>query len=223
MVEISIKVPTDYSSISLKTYLELQKEMKNYEGEEEAQTALMLYHLCGIPAEYIKGISIEDYNLIKYELESFISKTDLPLKKIITIDGVQYGFEPNLSQMSYGAYSDITKFKLLTIDENWAKVMSILYRPVTKKQSDTYAIQAYTGEIDEKLFLNVGMDVHFGALFFFVRLSTDLQNATLNYLKEMANHPSTKSILGKNGKHILQSLSLPRETSLNMKQLLKNR
>ena len=223
MVELSIKVPTDYNGISLKTYLELQKEMKNYEGEEEAQTALMLYHLCGIPAEYINGISVEDYNLIKNELEAFIGKTDLPLQKIIQIDGVEYGFEPNLSQISYGAYSDITKFQTLTIDENWAKVMSILYRPVTNKKKDMYSIQPYTGDIDDKLFLNVGMDVHLGALFFFVRLSMDLQNATLNSLKEMVKHPNIKSILEESGQLMLQSSSLHKETSLNMKQLLKSR
>ena len=44
--------------------------------------------------------------------------------------------------------------------------MSILYRPVVKKQGDMYAIEPYSGNLNPQPFLNVGMDIHFGALFF---------------------------------------------------------
>jgi len=164
--EINIKVPTSYADITLKQYLALQKEMDNYKDDEEAMTAVMLYHLCNLDPLYLKGLAVEDYNTIKSELNSFIGNIELELQKFITIDGIEYGFEPNLSNMSYGAYSDITKYQQIQIDDNWANIMSILYRPVTKKQGDMYAIQSYTGELDEKKFLNVGMDAHFGALFF---------------------------------------------------------
>ncbi len=43
--EIEISVPTSYGDITLKKWIELQKEIKNYEGDDDAITALMLYHL----------------------------------------------------------------------------------------------------------------------------------------------------------------------------------
>jgi hypothetical protein len=58
--------------------------------------------------------------------------------------------------------------------------MSILYRPIVKKQGENYAIKSYDGNGDAGLFKNVSMDIHFGALFFFVHLSMDLLNSTLN-------------------------------------------
>ena len=40
--EITLTIPTDWSSVSLKKYLTLQKDMSNYADDEEAQTALMI-------------------------------------------------------------------------------------------------------------------------------------------------------------------------------------
>ena len=203
--EINLKVPTSYSDISLKKYLELQKELKNYEGEEDASTAIMLYHLCGIEPNWLNSISIEDYGTLNKELSAFVSNTELPLQHIVDVNGVEYGFEPNLSHMSYGAYADITKFDNITIDDNWAKIMNILYRPITKKIRDSYSIETYSGNKYWEKWLDVSMDVHFGALFFFVRLSMDLQNYTLKYLMEKEHHPNIKSILQKSGQLIQQS------------------
>ena len=199
-MEITLKIPTDYSSISLKKWLALMDDIKNYEGDEEAITALTLHHLCDLDPQWIKGLSIEDMNMLKGELSRFISNTQLPFQRFVTIDGVEYGFEPNLSQMPYGAYLDITQWDTITIDGNWGKIMSILYRPVIKKQGELYSIKPYDGKIDSHKFLNVGMDVHFGALFFFTNLSMDLLNATLNSLKVEGYPPSFKSILERSGK-----------------------
>jgi hypothetical protein len=206
--EITLTIPTDWSGVSLKKYLTLQKDMKNYGDDEEAQTALMLSHLCGLNAEYIKSLSIEDYNTVRMTLEGFITNTEYPLQKIININGKEYGFEPNLSQMSYGAYVDISKFGQLTIDDNWPKIMSILYRPITDKKGDMYSIEAYKGEIDDKLFLQVPMDIQFGTLFFFVNLLTDLLSGTLKYLKVEGMPPNIKSILEKSGEITKRLLNL---------------
>jgi len=206
--EITLTVPTDWSSVSLKKYLTLQKDMKNYVDDEEAQTALMLSHLCGLDAEYINSLSIEDYNQVRTALEGFINNTEYPLQKIIKIDGKEYGFEPNLSQMAYGAYVDVSKFGQLTIDDNWPKIMSILYRPIVDKKGDMYTIETYKGNIDDKLFLSVNMDVQFGALFFFVNLLMDLLNATLKSLKVEGLPPNIKSILEKSGEITKRLLNL---------------
>jgi hypothetical protein len=215
--EIELSVPTEWSDIKLKKWLELQKELDNYKDDEEAISALMLYHLCGLPPEYVAGLSIDDYVMIKTELANFINNVeDIPLQKFIYIDGVEYGFEPNLSNMTYGAFADITKYNTIQIDDNWASIMSILYRPVDKRQGDMYTIKPYTGEINPKLFLEVGMHVHFGSLFFFVNLLKDLQIFTLKSMKEMELPPNIKSILGRNGERIQQLLNLQEETSLKL-------
>jgi hypothetical protein len=203
--EIEIRIPTSYGDISLKKWLELQKEINNYKDNDEAVGLIMICHLCGLDALYLKSLPIDTYNLIRDELSNFLSNVELPLKRFVTIDGIEYGFEPNLSNMTYGAYSDITKFKTIEMDDNWAKVMNILYRPVKHKKGDMYSIETYRGDEDFQKWLDIPMDVHFGALFFLLNLQIDLLNFTLNSLKEEELPPNIKQILARSGQ-IMQPL-----------------
>ena len=76
--EITLTIPQDWSSVTLKKYLRLQKELKNYSDSEEAMTAVMLQELCGLDASYLNSISVNDYTMLRVELGKFISKTDCP-------------------------------------------------------------------------------------------------------------------------------------------------
>ena len=198
--EVKIEVPNDWSAVTLKQYLALKKDMDAYEGDEEALTACLFHHLCKFPIQYIQQLDIDTYIAIKSNLVSFFNKADLPLKRIIEIDGVEYGFEPDLSRMPYGAYVDISKYQSIAIDKQWAEIMSILYRPVIKQSGQLYDIAQYDGNIDGEKFMGVSMDVHFGALFFFVTLLKDLQKDTLKSLTDMTEiPPSIKLTLERSG------------------------
>jgi len=203
--EIQITVPKDWSAVTLEKYLVLQKDLKVYGESNEGMIACLFHHLCGFDPKYLNSLDTEVFMNMKRDIESFIANTDLPLQKFINIDGIEYGFEPNLSKMSYGAYLDVTKHENLSIDDNWAEVMSILYRPVKLKQWQLYEIEPYDGITDKEKFLKVTMDVHFGTLFFFINLLKDLLNSTLKSTMESEEIPhNIKSILEKSGKLIHQ-------------------
>jgi hypothetical protein len=205
---LTIEIPTSWKDITLETYLKMQAELENYRDNEEAQIAIMLLHLCKIQPEYLRGLSADSYNLLKAKLSQFVSPEGIELQRFITIDGVEYGFEPNLSKMAYGAYADITQWDTISIDKNWAKIMSILYRPVTQKKGERYQIETYTGDIKENLFMNVDMETHWGTLFFFLDLQLALLNAIPNSLMEMELPHSIKSTLEKSGEVMQRLLNL---------------
>jgi hypothetical protein len=202
--QLTINVPKDWSAVTLQQFLDLKKDMDAYKDEPDALVACLFHHLCHFPVQYLQQLDIDTYIAIKKDIYEFFNKVELPLKRFITIDGVEYGFEPNLSQMAYGAYLDISKYESMEINAKWAEIMSILYRPVVKKQGALYDIEHYKGIIDSDKFLKVGMDAHWGAIFFFKGLLADLQNSILKSSKmESAEIPhSIKSILQKNGKAI---------------------
>lgn len=205
--EITLSVPQSYADIKLSKWLELQSEIENYKDDSNAINALILYHLCGLEIQWVSGLEIGAYDSIIKDLNSFLNDTNLPLQKFVTIDGIEYGFEPNLSQMSYGAFVDITKYETFTIDKNWTKIMNILYRPVIKKQGDMYQIKPYDADMNDQKWLDVSMDVHFGCLFFFVHLSTDLFNSILkSTMKEEVPH-NIKQILERSGNLIPQYMN----------------
>jgi hypothetical protein len=207
--QLTIQVPKDWSAVTLEQFLTLKKDMETYKDEPDAIVACLFHHLCKFPVEYIQQLDLDTYIAIKSDIYNFFNKVELPLKRFITIDGVEYGFEPNLSQMAYGAYLDISKYDTLEINEKWAEIMSILYRPVVKKAGALYDIEVYKGIVDKEKFLNVGMDAHWGAIFFFKGLLVDLQNSTQKSLKmglEEIPH-NIKSILLRSGvpTHLLSS------------------
>jgi hypothetical protein len=202
---LEITIPTSWGDITLRKWLELQTDLESYKDNEEAQTASLFWHLCGIPADKTRLLPKKDYTHIKGKLDSIPTPNSLELQRLVTIGGVEYGFEPNLGEIAYGAYADLTQYESAGIDKNWGKIMSILYRPVTKKVGDMYSIQTYTGVADDTIWLDATMDIHYGAMFFFLHTSMDLYKDTLNSMTNREEIPhSIRRILAESGKLILQ-------------------
>ena len=203
--EVKIVVPKDWSAITLRDYLKFRADMETYKDDEDAVEAVLFHHLCKMPVEWIQQLDIDTYINIRQDLVKFLNANELPLQRFITIDGVEYGFEPNLSKMSYGAYVDISKYETMEMDEKWADIMSILYRPVTQKLSKFYDTATYDGKIDGEKFLDLGMDIHWGTLFFLKSLLKDLSSDIQKSLMDSMEIPhNIKSILAKSG-----NLTLP--------------
>lgn len=197
---LEIKVPNDYSAITLTKFLQLQKDLKMYEDDEEAKIATLFYHLCNVNPDMMARIDTNTFTQIKNQLLSFVAQEKFDLIPFVDINGIKYGFEPNLSEIAYGAYVDISKFDELNINENWEKIMAILYRPVTKEIGKLYEIAPYSGKEPTEHWREVNMDVHFGALFFFINLSKVLLRNTLKSLTQREEIPANiKSILLKSG------------------------
>jgi len=223
--EIKITVPQDYSAVSLKKYLRIQKDLEDYKDDEQAQDAFLLFNLCGITPEVARALDNDTVTSIKKDLNKLLNKQDYELTKIIEIDGVEYGFEPNLSEMAYGAYLDLSKNESVTIDKDWGKTLSILYRKVTRKQGALYEIEPYNSKkiLEPSKWLDVNMDFHFGCFFFFTRTYKDLLNATLKSLTDQALKqetlsPHIKQLLVKSGEVINQLQSSHERTLRNLRK-----
>ena len=68
--------------------------------------------------------------------------------------------------------------------------MSILYRKITFKRNDRYAIEEYNPEeFKEELFKDCPMDIALNSLGFFLTLGSKLARTSLNYLKAQETKP----------------------------------
>lgn len=199
--------------MNLQKYLNLQEQIQNYKENEQAVQAILFQELCGVDPYDLQKIDTQTVREMTHELNSFMSQTEHPLHPIITIGEVEYGFVPNLSKIEYGAYLDITKYDDIGINDDWKYIMNILYRPVIEKKGHHYTVKPYNSEEGgEDKWLEVGMDIHLGAYFFFINLLTDLVKSTLNSMKEEETDPLTKSILERSGKDINQLFNLQKMT-----------
>ena len=214
--QIEINVPNDFSAITLKQYVQLQKDLDIHEGDTEAQDAFLVYNLTGITPDMVNELDSDIISNIRKDLTKLLGKTDYPLQRRITIGDTEYGFEPNLSSMPYGAYLDISKFENIQLNDDWPTILSILYRPIKKKKGALYEIEQYEGvePWDEDKWWEVGMDFHFGCFFFFIRLYKELAKGILSSLKNQTEiSPNIKSILEESGEAIQQLSNLQEKIS----------
>jgi hypothetical protein len=135
--------------------------------------------------------------------------------------GVEFGFIPNLDEMTFGEYTDLDTY--ITDWDNMHKAMAVLYRPITKKGlNNTYDIEEYKGSATyADVMKHIPLDVCFGANVFFYSLGNELLKATIHYLE---NNKEIQDILQHqtlelNGGGIVQSMLLLKETLTDLTQL----
>ena len=102
-----------------------------------------------------------------------------PLVKRLSFRGKEYGFIPNLEEMSFGEYIDLDSY--LSDMQSLHKTIGVLYRPITIEKGDLYEIEPYNGTDG---YSDFPLDVALGATLFFYRLSNRLLKDSQTSLEE---------------------------------------
>ena len=150
-VKIKKKEETkSYNVVDSWSEVKLEDWVKVIAAEEKTTTQAALENikaLSDIPEKLIKELSIESVAVILNHLSNVKDDADISLQKIIKIDGVEYGFHPELSDLTLGEYADLETFLKNGINNHLPEVMAVLYRPIVEKKNDVYTIEAYDGKI----------------------------------------------------------------------------
>ena len=140
----TFKLINSWSDVTLSTWLSLIDFETGTKTEEATET---IAALSDIPKQLIKELSLSDVAVIMSKVGELQQKQDTKLKRIIEINGVEYGFHPDLDSISLGEYADIEQFIKNGIDKQLPELMSVLYRPIKLKKNDIYIIDSYDGDI----------------------------------------------------------------------------
>tara|TARA_R110000824_G_scaffold108273_3_gene255091 strand:- start:1245 stop:1862 length:618 start_codon:yes stop_codon:yes gene_type:complete len=139
------KLIKSWSDVTLERWLKLiefQSESNSKEAEETIAA------MSDIPKQLINQLSLKDVAVIMEKISELQAEQNSSLKRIIEIDGVEYGFMPNLDEITLGEYADLESFIKNGIEEHLPEVMAVLYRKVTEKtDSGVYTIEAYGGDL----------------------------------------------------------------------------
>ena len=163
----SFKLINSWSDVTLSTWLQLIDFETGTKTEEATET---IAALSDIPKKLIKELSLSDVAVIMSKVGELQAKQDTKLKRIIEINGVEYGFHPDLDSISLGEYADIEQFIKNGIDKQLPELMSVLYRPIKLKKNDIYIIDSYDGDIRlraEEMKLMSAEQVQSALMFFF--------------------------------------------------------
>ena len=186
------KLINSWSDVTLETWLQLIDFETGTKTEEATET---IAALSDIPKKLIKELSLSDVAVIMSKVGELQQEQDTKLKRIIEINGVEYGFHPDLDSISLGEYADIEQFIKNGIDSSLPELMAVLYRPIKLKKSDTlYIIDPYDGDIRlraEEMKLMSAEQVQ-SALVFFYTLGKVLSEIMPSYLMERLQEMKTQ-------------------------------
>tara|TARA_R100000773_G_scaffold30361_1_gene25982 strand:+ start:6588 stop:7265 length:678 start_codon:yes stop_codon:yes gene_type:complete len=185
-MKVDIIIPEGLFDITLEQY----QKFLQVNSEDElflAQKCVEIF--CNVPLIIVSKMSYKDVKNYATRIMSFFE--DKPqLRKIHTMGDVEYGFIPNLEEISLGEYVDIDE----SIND-WEKMhttMAVLYRPIKSRRKDKYNIEEYEGTSDsEHRMKGLTMDVVLGALFFFYHLGIELSIALTPSLMQLEENTTS--------------------------------
>ena len=185
------KLISKWSDVTLEKWLKLidfETGSKTKEAEETIAA------LSNIPKDLIKQLELKDVAIIMGKIAELQSKQDSSLKRIVEIDGKEYGFHPDLDSITLGEYADIETFIKNDIEKNLPELCAVLYRPITKKKNDVYTIEAYDGNIQIRAeeMKKMSAEQVQSALVFFYRLGKELSEILPSYLMERLTEMKTQ-------------------------------
>ena len=212
-MKLEISIPTELKEIKLAQYQAFLKIAKDNE-DEEFLNQKMVQTFCGIDLKDVAEIRFKDVLEITESLGKMFNVQSHKFINRFKLGGVEFGFIPELEDMSFGEYTDLDTY--IGDWDNMHKAMAVLYRPITKKGlNNTYEIEKYNGSITySDVMKHAPLDIVFGANVFFYNLGNELLKSTMNYLE---NNKEIQTILQQHnlendGDGILQSMLLVKET-----------
>jgi hypothetical protein len=184
MAEITLKIPDKWSDITIATYQKYVK-IQEAKGSEKNKVLKSLALLCDTTTAVVKKMAYKDLleimGIIKTMVDTEPDKQEF--RKVFVFNKEEYGFVPNLSNITTGEYIDLETYCKEPI-ENLHIIMSILFRKITFKRNERYAIEGYNpDEFKEEIFKDCPMDIALNSLGFFLTLGSVLAMTSVRYLK----------------------------------------
>lgn len=222
-MELQINVPTSLNEIPLKHYVDFLKVQEG-SNDEEFVAQKMIEIFCGIRLIDVAKIKLTSLNeMVVHFTQLFEQKPKF--QQTFKVGDIEFGFIPNLEDISFGEYVDLENH--LQSWDSFNKAMAVMYRPIKRRIKDKYEIQEYSGTKEyQDLMQFAPLDVCIAASVFFYNLSSELLAATLNYLeKEIKKDPNLTTNLAKrlnlpnNGDGISQYMGSLKETLLSSMKL----
>ena len=161
----------------------------------------------------LNAMSMEEVALEVKRISDLLEKKDYPLVPKFRIEGITYGFIPNLNDMTFGENKDLTKY--ISDYNTMERALAVAYRPITQQIGDKYLIEEYKGsEATKDIMLNVPLDIVFGMQVFFWTLTKDLLKAIPNYMVEVEAKLQNSRENGATTKKYINSLKETLEDSM---------
>lgn len=166
-----IKVSLDYSTITVKQYVDFILN----DGNEVGQVSAILNK----PKDFVRQLAPDQ---MQNAIDAFKSVIEQP-QAAKQNKWKDYGFVPDINAISFGEWLDLDS-NCKDFPKNLNKILAILYRPISNQLGNKYTIEPYNAShlknADE--FNDMPLSIANGALVFFSIIEKELVNTSLQFL-----------------------------------------
>lgn len=189
-MKVNLRIPTTLNDVTLKQYQEFAKLESKLDQTNDAAIQLKIVEIfCNVPEIVVRNMKATDIAEV-CEIINTMFDAQHQLISRFKHNGVEYGFIPELDDMSFGEYMDLDTF--IGDNDNLHRAVNVLFRPIEYKRGHRYKIKDYNPDTSEEA-KEFPLDVVLGAIVFFYNLGKDLSMVMLNSLdkkneKALAQH-----------------------------------
>jgi len=212
---MKLTVPSSLDDITLIQYQEYNQEIESRKKLPDAEEYLKIKKIeifCKISREQIMNMEYDSVENISNILDNILERQP-ELVERFKVNGIEFGWMPDLDKMSYG--------ELLDLNGNisdWSAMhiaMGVLYRPIKNESNGLYNIEKYEGDKYHQYIRKMPLSAVIGSMVFFWNLGLDCVKYILNS-SEMEREFQSHQILNPTGIGIAQLTNWLEETLPSM-------
>ena len=166
--------------ITLNQYQRFMKECGDESLSEDIIALKMLEIFCGVPVSDSYKLRMSDVYNVCDGINKALKETPSLINRWKYLDQ-EFGFIPQLDDMTFGEYVDLDKY--IKDWDNMHKAMAVLYRPVLTSVNGKYDIEEYKGDSYWELMKQMPLNVVMSSMLFFWTLENDLVKVMIRSLK----------------------------------------
>ena len=173
---MTVTVPENIEDITLEQFQKYHALNKREGVKDVEYNKRCISIFTGLKYRELDNIKNTDYEMLVKDIIKALDTT-VEFANKFTLHGVDYGFVPNLNEITHAEYVDLAEYEKSVETTN--KLMAVLFRPITKKDKlGNYSIEPYNGTGERSdIFKYMPLNIVNGALVFFLNLSKELKEA----------------------------------------------
>ncbi len=183
---MTFKVPLKYADLTLGQLITLQTEEDRFKRVAAC---------ADVTIEELRDAPMAEVTQADEHLKRIAEEETGRHFKVIELEGKEYGFIPNWQEFSLGEWIDIEEYSK-DFWNNAHKIMSILYRPILRKQGEAHTIEKYTSKEDSEVFRQLPADLFGGCILFFLSSRRTLLHTMKSSLLKEADRLTNSAING---------------------------
>lgn len=214
-MKVNLRIPTSLNDVTLKQYQEFAKLESKLDDTNDSAIQLKIVEIfCNVPEIVVRNMKATDIAEV-CEIINTMFDAQHQLINRFTLNGVEYGFIPELDNMSFGEYMDLDTF--IGDNDNLHRAVNVLFRPIEHKRGHRYKLKKYNPDTSD-IAKDFPLDAVLGAIVFFYNLGKDLSLVMMNSLEKKNEKALAQHLLSHpNGDGLMHSMESLTEILQNLK------